>query len=340
MKLLFCEIEEWERQVFEDFQADHEIVFLEQPLDREVAKKHSDTNIVSNFIYSDMRGEVLSEFNDLKLIATRSTGFDHIDLNYCTNHDITICNVPSYGQNSVAEHTFGLLLTISHNLFHAIDRTRKGDFSQQGLQGFDLMDKTLGVIGTGDIGEYVIRIAKGFQMQVVAFDVVQRDDLAAELDFSYLPLDEVLNRADIVTLHVPENPKTRHMISANQFAHMKDGVILLNTSRGTIIDVEALVQALAEGKVAAAGLDVLPEEPVIREDAEVMRRVYQKQHNMETLLADHMLLRLQNVYVTPHTAFNTREAVQRILETTHSNIEQYMNGQPQNVVNEEREKAP
>jgi len=147
-------------------------------------------------------------------------------------------------------------------------------------------------------------------------------------------MEEVLANADIVTLHVPANPKTHHLISTEQFEQMQDGVILINTSRGAVLDVDALVAALAEGKVAAAGLDVLPEEPVMREEAELLRSVYHKEHNLETLLADHVLLRLRNVYITPHSAFNTREAVQRILETTVGNIEAFIQDEPQNIVAE------
>jgi D-lactate dehydrogenase len=332
MKIIAFNVESWEQDIFQKLSSFHQIECVNQALTKDNASDYADADIISTFIYSDLSTDVLKQFNNLQMIATRSTGFDHIDTDYCQEHDIKVCNVPTYGENTVAEHVFALLLALSHNLIEATDRTRKGDFSQVGLQGFDLRGKTLGVIGTGNIGKCVIEIAKGFRMEVVAFDVKPQEELASRLGFRYADMKEVLSTADVVTLHVPANPKTHHLISTEQFDAMKDGVILINTSRGPIVDISALLQALAEGKVAAAGLDVLPEEPVMREEAELLRSVYRKQHDLETLLADHVLLRLRNVIVTPHSAFNTREAVQRIIDTTVENIVTFAEGKPQNVV--------
>jgi D-lactate dehydrogenase len=332
MKTAIFEVESWEAETFSALNNDHDVACIPAPLTAENAGQFADAHVISTFIYSSLTADVLQQLPNLKLIATRSTGFDHIDTQYCEEKGLLVSNVPSYGENTVAEHTFGLLLTISHQLTEAIDRTRKGDFSQKGLQGFDLRGKTLGVVGTGTIGEYVIGIARGFQMEVVAFDVAPKPELAQRLGFRYAELDELLATADIVTIHVPANPHTHHLIAQPQFDRMKDGVVLINTSRGRIVDVDALIQALASGKVAAAGLDVLPEEPVMREEAELLRSVYRKPHNLDTLLADHVLLRLRNVVITPHSAFNTREAVQRILDTTANNIAHFAAGHPQNVV--------
>ncbi|MEQ8975335.1 MAG: hydroxyacid dehydrogenase [Coleofasciculus sp. C1-SOL-03] len=332
MKIIAFNVESWEQDIFQKLSPFHQVECVEQSLTTDNASHYADADIISTFIYSDLSTDVLKQFNNLQMIATRSTGFDHIDTDYCQDHGIKVCNVPTYGENTVAEHVFALLLALSHNLIEATDRTRKGDFSQVGLQGFDLRGKTLGVIGTGNIGQCVIEIAKGFRMEVVAFDVKPKEELASRLGFRYAEMKDVLSAADIVTLHVPANPKTHHLISTEQFDAMKDGVILINTSRGPIVDINALLQALAEGKVAAAGLDVLPEEPVMREEAELLRSVYRKQHDLETLLADHVLLRLRNVIVTPHSAFNTREAVQRIIDTTVENIDTFAEGNPQNVV--------
>jgi len=332
MKIIVFEVEEWERRTFERLKTKHEIEFVNELLNMENVKQYADAEAVSPFIYSDLSADVLKNLRRLKLIATRSTGFDHIDLDYCKKNNITVCNVPVYGDNTVAEHVFGLLLAISHNLIAAVDRTRRGDFSQTGLQGFDLLGKTLGVIGTGSIGQCVIEIAKGFRMNVVASDVRQNEELASSLGFSYLTMDELLATSDIITLHVPSNEKTRNLISGEAFAKMKDGVVLINTARGDIVDVKALVKAIADGKVAAAGLDVLPEESVIREEAELLYSVYRKKCVLDTLLANHILLRLRNVIITPHSAFNTREAVERILNTTVENIISFINGEPKNIV--------
>lgn len=335
MKTVAFEVEDWEADAFYDLGGEYEVETNPHPLGKKNADDYADAQIISTFINCSLGREVLKHFDDLRLIATRSTGFDHIDMEYCNEHGIAVCNVPDYGSNTVAEHVFALLLSISHNMEQAIDRTRKGDFSPRGLQGFDLKGKTLGVVGTGDIGECVIQVAKGFRMKVLAHDVAPRDDLAEELGFRYLLLDELLRESDVVTLHVPANEKTHRMISERQFRFMKKGAVLINTARGEVVDIRAMVRALAEGKLAAAGLDVLPEEPVIREEAELLRSVYERKHDLQTLLANHVLSHQRNVIITPHSAFNTREAVQRIISTTTRNIETFAAGNPQNQVNSE-----
>lgn len=332
MKIVIFNVEPWERETFDRLNGDHQLEYVDSTLTAKNAHQYQDAEIISTFIYSDLHANVLEQLPNLKLIATRSTGFDHIDSDYCQEHDIKVCNVPTYGEHTVAEHVFGLILAISHRLIEASERTRKGDFSLKGLQGFDLRGKTLGVIGTGNIGLCVIEIANGFRMKTVAFDIKPKEDMATKLGFRYAPLEEVLATADIITLHLPANPKTENFISSEQFDRMKAGVVLINTSRGTIVDTRALLRALAEEKVAAAGLDVLPEEPTMREEAELLRSVYSQHHNLDTLLADHVLLRLRNVIITPHSAFNTREAVQRIADTTVDNILAFAKGQPQKVV--------
>ncbi len=334
MKISVFESEPWEKEAFEALEADHEIRFVEGPLDAGNARDHEDADVISTFIYSSLGSDVLEIFKNLQLIATRSTGFDHIELEHCASRDIKVCNVPTYGENTVAEHVFALLLAISHNLTEAIDRTRKGDFSQKGLQGFDLMGKRIGVIGTGNIGRCVVKIAKGFQMDVVAYDVKPDRDASDHLGFRYVELDELLETSDVVSLHVPGSAATVNLLSSGEFDRMKQGAVLINTSRGSVVDVKALIRALEKGKLSAAGLDVLPEEPVIREEAELIHSVFQERHDLSTLLADHVLLRLRNVYVTPHSGFNTREAVRRILQTTVENITAFARGTPQNVISD------
>jgi len=332
MKIAIFEAERWEQDAFESLESRHDLSFFEEPLSAERAEANRDAEILSTFIYSDLSQETLREFENLKLIATRSTGFDHIDTGYCEERGIKVANVPSYGDNTVAEHVFALLLAISHHLVEAADRTRRGDFSLAGLRGFDLQGKTFGVIGTGSIGQHAIKIAKGFGMNVVAHDPKPDDDAARKLGFDYQGLSGVLSQADVVTLHVPGTKATHHLVSRDEFDEMKDGVVLINTARGTVVDTEALIRALADGKVLAAGLDVLPEEPVIREEAELLRSVFTKEHDTEQLLANHVLLRLRNVVITPHSGFNTCEAVQRILSTTRENIEAFTGEEPKNLV--------
>jgi D-lactate dehydrogenase len=269
----------------------------------------------------------------LRLITTRSAGYDHIDLEYCQKHGITVCNVPDYGDATVAEHAFALLLAVSRHLIEAVERTKRGDFSQSGLRGFELRGKTLGVIGTGRIGSRAIEIGKGFGMTVLAFDVHQDTEAARDLGFEYGELLDVLRRSDVVTLHVPANPHTRHLISDAEFGAMKASTILVNTARGSIVDTEALVRALSAKRIRGAGLDVLPSEPLIRDESQVFRSDRTEFGPDErALLADHALLRFPNVVVTPHIAFNTGEALRRIVDTTLANIRAFVRDTPQNVV--------
>jgi D-lactate dehydrogenase len=332
MKIVIFETEEWEQPAFEPLIHEHEVILLETKLTSENAVDYNDADIISTFIYSVLDENTLENFDHLQMIATRSTGFDHIPLDYCRKKEIIVANVPEYGDSTVAEHVFGLLLALSHNLVEAVDRTRRGDFSLRGLRGFDLQGKTFGVIGTGSIGQHVIKIARGFDMDVIAFDVKQDQNLAQSLEFNYVIMDKLLEKSDVISLHVPANQHTYHLISDAEFEKMKEGVVIINTARGSVVHIEALARALSVGKVAAAGLDVLPEEPTIREESELLRSFYHEQHNLQTLLAGHVLLRLRNVIITPHSAFYTQEAIWRILDTTLENIQNYISGDPINVV--------
>jgi D-lactate dehydrogenase len=332
MRIAIFEVEPWETETFRGLQQEHDVEFDQRPLNAETARDHGQAEVISTFIYSKLTRAVLETFPNLAFIATRSTGVDHIDLAFCKQNDIRVANVPTYGENTVAEHVFALLLAISHKMIDAADRTRRGDFSQAGLQGFDLQGRTIGILGTGSIGQHTARIARGFGMDVLGFDIRPDEAAARDIGFQYVSMDELLRRSDVVSLHVPGTEKTRHLLSYDQFAAMKPGVVLINTARGPVVDIRALLQALSEGKVAAAGLDVLPEEPVIREEAELLRSAFSREHNLDELLADHILLRLRNVIITPHSAFNTREAVQRILDTTRANIDGFVGREPLNLV--------
>lgn len=332
MKIVAFELEDWERANFQRLKQDHELALTAKALKKRVPERYKDADAISTFIYSDLSVGTLQQFKHLKLITTRSTGFEHIDRDYCQEHGITVCNVPAYADETVAEHVFALLLAISHNIPKAVQRTSDGDYSQEGLEGFDLRGKTFGVIGTGKIGVNVIEIARGFRMDVVAFDVRPDEQLSSRLGFHYVTMDELLSKADVVTLHVPGGKKTHHLISSKEFARMKAGAVLINTSRGDVVDIQALLEALVNKKIAAAGLDVLPEEPTIREEAELLRSIFTEKHDLNTLFAGHMLGHLPQVLVTPHSAFNTREAKQRLLNTTVDNIIAFAQGKPQNEV--------
>jgi D-lactate dehydrogenase len=288
--------------------------------------------IISVFIQSHLDENALSQVPNLKLIATRSTGYDHIDLAYCKSRGITVSNVPVYGDNTVAEHTFALILALSRKVIQSYDRARSGSFSLTGLQGFDLRGKTLGVVGTGHIGIHVIRIARGFMMNVIAFDPRSDKRLADALDFTYVDsLDSLLAASDIVTLHAPMAPATQHMINAQSIQRMKRGALLINTARGGLVDTEALLAALQSGHLGGAGIDVFEGEALIKEERQLLSNEYNVDE-LRTIIKDLVLLRHENVVVTPHVAFNSAEALERILVTTIQNIEAFESGRPINMV--------
>jgi D-lactate dehydrogenase len=332
MKLAFFELHEWEEQFLRrHLDGAHELqVFGEAVTDADLAQM-ADAEVVSPFIYSRLTAERLERLPRLKLVTTRSTGFDHVDIAACRQRGIAVCNVPSYGENTVAEHTFALILALSRKVHEAFVRVRAGNFSLDGLRGFDLKDKTIGVVGAGHIGLHVIRIARGFGMRVLAFDVHRDPFLAEVLGFEYRPLELLLAESDIITLHAPYNPRTHHLINRDNIAGIKRGAILINTARGGLVDTAALLQALDEGILAGAGLDVLEGEEAVLEESALLG----DQTNPELLrraIQNHLILKKPNVVFTPHNAFNSQEALERILQTTAENIEAFVAGKPKNVV--------
>jgi len=332
MNIAFFELEDWEQEelakgLFEG----HEVRLSREPLNERTLTAEHDAEIVSVFVHSQLSRATLDRLPNLRFIATRSTGFDHIDLASCRKRGILVSNVPSYGENTVAEHTFALVLALSRNIHKAFVHTLAHDIPFEELRGFDLAGKTLGVVGAGRIGLHVIKIAKGFGMSVVAFDVRQEPLLAEVLNFRYVPLEELLRLSDIVSLHCPYSPKTHHLISAENIHLFKRGALLINTARGGLIDPAALTQALDEGILAGAALDVLEGEELLKDERQILAQPL-AQDKLRTLLLNHSLLNRDNVVITPHIAFNSREAVQRILETTLENLRAFLRGKPRNLV--------
>ncbi len=331
MKIAFFEIKNWEKKFLKRKLRNISVEFYPFALDESNVNIAKNFNIISVFIYSRMDKKVISSLPSLKLITTRSTGFDHIDLKEAKKRKILVCNVPFYGENTVAEHTFALILSLSRNVHKSYLRTLRGDFSIEGLKGFDLKDKTLGVIGAGHIGLHVIRIAKGFGMRVLAFDVHQNKFLAEVLGFRYVSLEHLLKNSHIITLHIPYNKSTHHLISKENINLIKKGAILINTSRGAIIDTEALIEALDKKILSGVGLDVLEGEELIKEEKQLLYDE-RKLEVLANLIKGHILLSRDNVVFTPHIGFYSQEALERILETTVSNIFRFLEGRHQNVV--------
>ena len=293
---------------------------------------YREAEVLGVFVHCVVSREILDRMPNLRLIAARSTGYDQIDLEACNERGIPVSNVPRYGENTVAEHTFGLILSLSRKIHKAYQRTVAGDFTLQGLEGFDLKGKTLGVLGAGSIGLHVIRIAKGFGMNVIAYDVRPNTLIAEVLDFEYHPLEYVLANADIITLHAPYMPSTHHLINAETIKLIKPGALLINTARGGLVDTEALIDALDQGILSGAGLDVIEGEELMEEEERFMRAP-EAGDQLRMIIRQHILLRRPDVVITPHMAFFSKEARERILDTTIDNIGAFFAGKPQNVVN-------
>jgi len=332
MNIVIFEVDKNEHSYFRKAFKGHTVNFIDNELSQRNASKAAKADVIIIFIYSELNAPTLRKLPELKFIATRSTGYDHIDLSYCKKNGIRVSNVPSYGENTVAEHTFGLILNLSRKIHKAWTRTKMGDFSTEGLQGFDLKGKTLGVVGTGKIGKHVIRIGKGFDMDVLAYDVYKDVAGAKRLGFSYTNLKTLLKKSDVVSLHIPELPATHHLINKNNIQLMKKSALLINTSRGGLIETDALYQAMARGKLAGAGLDVLEEEWDVREEKEILTSKFIKKYDLVTLLENHLLAEFDNVIITPHNAFNSVEALRRIAETTVKNVQGYRKKKYVNVV--------
>ncbi len=317
MKVAWFDAEKWEKEYLSDKELNFEVEFFEESLNENNVEKAEGFDAVAVFVSSDLNSNVLEKL-DADLVCCRSTGFDHVDLEKASEEGIDVCNVPAYGGTTVAEHTFGLILSLSRKIPEAVETVEEGEFDHSGLKGFDLKGKTLGVIGTGTIGQNVIRIANGFDMNVIASDPYPKDDVAEELGFMYVSTEDLLQKADIVTLHCPLTDENHHLLSKDEFELM-DGSLLVNTARGELVDTEALIKALENDNIGAAGLDVLEEECYVEDDIEVMGDL-EDECDPKLILEDHILMKRDDVIITPHNAFNSKEAMQRIADTTLENI--------------------
>jgi len=318
MIISFYETEPWEKEFFEKRLSGHTLYFCEHPLSSETI--HPDTQVLSPFIYSVISQEIIDQLPNVRLIATRSTGTDHIDIKYCNEKHIIVKNVPSYGVDTIAEHTFALILALTRNILPSVERTKKGNFSLEHLRGGQLAGKTIGLIGFGAIAIRVAELAKAFKMNILVSTRTRKSEYEQTLGVRYVDLETLLKASDIVSLHVPATPETHHMLKTENIRMMKKGSLLINTARGAVVETEAIVRALEEHIIAGAGLDVLEEEKALKEERQLLTKEYHLAADVKTQLFNHILLHRENVIVTPHNAFNSQEALQEILEVTAKHI--------------------
>lgn len=333
MKLVYFYNEEWEKEYVAGKLSGFEVDFLQGTVQSHADYRNDDAEMLAVFVNSHVGAAEMDRFPKLKFIAARSTGFDNIDLPEAEKRGIVVSNVPTYGENTVAEFAFALLLALSRKIYDSYKRIEDtGSFSKDGLTGFDLKGKTIGVVGTGHIGLNSIAIAKGFGMNVIAFDVFRNEEQADKLGFSYVAFDDLLGKSDIITLHAPYNPHTHHMINKENVMKIKPGAYVINTARGGLIETDSLVWGLEKGIIAGAGLDVLEEEEYTGDEVALLMQEHPKAEDLKVLLENHYLIDHPRVIITPHNAFNTREAITRILDTSIGNLGAFSDGNPVNIV--------
>lgn len=318
IKVAFFDTKPYDKIYFDELKEQYgiEIEYFESKLSPRTAVMAKDAKAVVAFVNDDVGKDTISVLkeNGTEIIAMRCAGYNNVDL-AAAKDVIPVVRVPEYSPHAVAEHTLALLLTLVRKTHKAYIRTRDSNFSLNGFVGFDLHGKTLGVIGTGKIGITFIEICRGLGMNVIAYDPYPSQGY-----LEYVPLEELFARSDVISLHCPLTSETYHIINSYSLKMMKDKVFILNTSRGALIDTEALIEGIKSGKVGGAGLDVYEEESeFFYEDLS------------ETILKDDVLSRLimmPNVLITSHQAFLTREALRRIAEITLGNIKSFFDGQP------------
>lgn len=289
--------------------------------------------IISVFTTSTVTREMIESMPKLTLISCRSTGFNNIDLKAAAEHNVTVTNVPKYGDSTVAEYAFALLLALTRKIQEVLE-TENERLVMPELTGQDLLNKTFGVIGTGNIGRRAIEIGKGFAMNVIAYDKYPNEEMAKEIGFRYADLDELLQQSDFISLHLPYTRETHHLLNANRLKKMKRGAIVVNTGRGALVDSNALIDLLDSGHLGGAALDVLEGEELLKyeEETALLRNKESSGEMLRHSVEISALKKMPNVIISPHNAFNTVEAIGRINQTAVDNIISFYNGDVPNRV--------
>ncbi|WP_029522946.1 NAD(P)-dependent oxidoreductase [Persephonella sp. KM09-Lau-8] len=327
MKVYFFGIEEWEKlhiqRRLKEKNINGEFLFFKEALDENTVEKAKDAEVVSVFIYSKLNKEVIDRMPNLKLIITRSSGYDHIDVEYAKQKGIQVAYIPGYGNNTVAEYTFALILALARKFKPMIERTTQGILSREGLMGIDIMGKTIGIVGTGRIGSHVAKIAYGFGMKILAYDRSKNKELVENYGVEYVGLEELLSRSDIVTVHLPYNKATHYLINRFNIKLMKMDAMLINTSRGEVVELDAIIEALKEGRLAGGvGLDTIEAEITVEE--ELIKKTGLTAFKLKKAAEAQYLLNQENVIVSPHLAYYTKDASERILDMTVDNLENFI----------------
>jgi len=330
IKMLMFDFRGSEKDYFanNDDLSDFDITFRQESLNEhtELTEKEKDeTVILSVFITSNITEEILNRFKNLQIITTRSTGYNHIDIDACRRRNIAVLNVNDYGRTSVAQYTIGIIIAMLRNFVLSANDVKSRKLSYEKYEGRDISKLSLGVIGTGSIGSAVCEIADTFGMKVYAYDAAINKNISELVE--YVSFQELLKKSDIISLHVPYMKEFHHLISKNELEIMKDGSYIINTARGELIDTIALYNAIKSGKLKGAALDVIECESLTTSSEDFNIKLKEASYEcLESAIVTQKLMGFDNVIITPHIAYNTKEAINKILTATFYNIKNYFKG--------------
>jgi D-lactate dehydrogenase len=314
-KIAFFSTQAYDKVFFEKYNIDfgYELEFFDTQLNEQTVKLIEHTDVVCVFVNDVVNESIIKELaeKNVKIIALRCAGFNNVDLDAAKKHGIKVCRVPAYSPEAVAEHAMAMILTLNRKIHKAYNRVREQNFSLNGLLGFDLHGKTIGIIGTGNIGKAFSKIAKGFGCKILAYDIVTNPEMESE-GVRFVDIETIFKESDIISLHCPLNDATRHIINKSSLSQMKNNVMIINTSRGGLINTREVISALKKGKVGYLGIDVYEQE----------EKLFFRDLS-ENIIQDDAIQRLMsfpNVLVTAHQAFFTNEALTQIALVTYNNI--------------------
>ena len=333
MKIVFFDVEHYEEEFLKRHDGDRYVLVKDALNDLSPLKaEYADADIISVFTTSRVNSKVLKQFKNLKLIALRSVGFNHVDMKYCRENHIVVENSPNYGNQSVAEFALALLMDVLRKVTMSYLGYKDAKVHPSCFMGLELFGKTMGIVGLGAIGSTFARISYGLGMKILGYDKNEKENLKRDLNVVYTDFDTLVRKSDFISIHAPLTQENYHMFDEDCFKKMKNNAILINTGRGELIDSSALFNALVNKKILGAGLDVLENEQTIT-DVDYMLGINRLDKlTLEQTIINSRLFQLDNVILTPHIAYNTKEAVERILNTTLDNIQQFGMGIVQNYV--------
>ena len=333
MKVVFFDVEHYEEEYLHKQSGGRYILVKDALNDLSLLNpEYADADVISVFTTSRVNAKVLKQFKNLKLIALRSVGFNHVDMQYCRENHIVVENSPNYGNQSVAEFALALLMDVLRKVTMSYLGYKDAKVHPSCLMGLELYGKTMGIVGLGAIGSTFAKISHGLGMKILGYDKNEKENLKRDLNVVYTDFDTLVRKSDFISIHAPLTQENYHMFDEDSFEKMKNSAILINTGRGELIDTSALFNALVNKKILGAGLDVLENEQTIT-DVDYMLGINRLDKlTLEQTIINSRLFQLDNVILTPHIAYNTKEAVERILNTTLDNIQQFGMGIVQNYV--------